>query len=147
MIRLAILAMCVLFCTRCSSDYTDVEVVDIKQSGTANGLTLEETPESVFIHFEERGDTTTKISSTTNIEFKYTGFYLDGVVFDNSFADTATTAKVSSLLNGLQVGLPYFGKGGSGYIFMPSSLGFGSKPPFGMRKNEILAFQIEILDY
>lgn len=132
---------------RCSSDFTESEIEDIKKYGEEMALSFEKEPESVFIHFEERGDTTNMIESTSNVQLKYIGFYLDGVIFDNTFSDTSTTIKVSSLLTGLQIALPYFGKGGSGYILIPSAQGFGSKPPFGIRKNEIIAYYVEILDY
>jgi FKBP-type peptidyl-prolyl cis-trans isomerase FkpA len=51
------------------------------------------------------------------------------------------------MINGLNIGLRYYGKGGKGTIFIPSSKGFGNNPPRGIRKNAVLIYRIHVLDF
>ena len=53
---------------------------------------------------------------------------------------------MNTAIAGLRGGLTIFGKNGSGKIYVPSTLGYGDSPPFGVRKNAILVYDVKILD-
>lgn len=82
---------------------------------------------------------------TSSVTINYIGKYLDGTLFDQSNGDIKI--KLSSAINGLQAGIPFFGKNGSGTIIIPSNLGFGNNPPRGVKKSAILIFEINVKDF
>ncbi|MCB9308628.1 MAG: FKBP-type peptidyl-prolyl cis-trans isomerase [Lewinellaceae bacterium] len=144
---IAIFGIALLAFLGCSSDITDIEIETIQTYVAENKLAIDTSYNDVFIHFDNYGDTAEHMSDASYVTMKYVGFYLDNEVFDSTATNQPVTIKLSSLISGLQLGLVHFGKGGSGYLFIPSYLGFDNKPPYGMRKNAILAYQVEILDY
>jgi FKBP-type peptidyl-prolyl cis-trans isomerase FkpA len=53
---------------------------------------------------------------------------------------------LSGVIKGWQEGLQFFGKGGKGMLLVPSKMGYGSKPPAGIRVNAVLIFNIHLID-
>ncbi|MBK7635694.1 MAG: FKBP-type peptidyl-prolyl cis-trans isomerase [Saprospiraceae bacterium] len=81
------------------------------------------------------------------IILSYKGYYTDGVVFDQSPQEQKVTLKLPFALKGLQYGLGKFGKMSEGSIIIPSGIGYGSNPPFGVRKNAILIYDVKVDDF
>jgi FKBP-type peptidyl-prolyl cis-trans isomerase FkpA len=130
----------IIFCfvsISCSSN-TDDEVLQIGTFLFNNNLVAEETVDGVYIVFDEKGIAPFELS---NVNLKYTGYYLDKVVFDTTKTVNINT---SALINGLRLGLKHFGQGGKGTIIVPSKRGYGANPPRGVRKNAILIYDIEL---
>ena len=88
-----------------------------------------------------------KIDSTKSVTFTVVGEYLDGTTFDINASENATTINMSVMLEGLRLGMTKFGRGGSGTIIVPPSLGFGGNPPRGIRPNATLAYKIQLVDF
>lgn len=99
----------------------------------------------LYVHIFEVGDTS-KVKDSQTVRLSYIGKYLDGIVFDETKDTTAIDLKVNTAIAGLRGGLTIFGKNGSGKIYVPSTLGYGDSPPFGVRKNAILVYDVKILD-
>jgi FKBP-type peptidyl-prolyl cis-trans isomerase FkpA len=51
------------------------------------------------------------------------------------------------LIEGWQIGIPKFGKGGKGKLLVPSRLGYGSSDRGSIPANSTLIFDIELLDW
>ena len=79
-------------------------------------------------------------------EYRLVVICSDPIVFDETKDTTAIDLKVNTAIAGLRGGLTIFGKNGSGKIYVPSTLGYGDSPPFGVRKNAILVYDVKILD-
>ena len=89
-----------------------------------------------------------KPSLLNEVEVHYEGRYLDGEKFDSSYdAGNPVKFPLSVLIAGWQEGIPMFGRGGEGTLLVPSHLGYGSNPPNGIRKDAVLVFDIELLDF
>jgi FKBP-type peptidyl-prolyl cis-trans isomerase FkpA len=84
------------------------------------------------------------LNSTVTVYYK--GYYLDGKVFDESLSKAASFP-LRNLIPGWQEGLQLFKKGTKGILILPSSLGYGSNPPSGIRKNAVLVFEIELVNF
>ncbi|MBK9255488.1 MAG: FKBP-type peptidyl-prolyl cis-trans isomerase [Saprospiraceae bacterium] len=89
-----------------------------------------------------------KPSIVNQVTVNYKGYYTDGVIFDSSYdLGVPATFPLSNVIEGWQIGIPKFGKDGKGMLIIPSRSGYGSNPPFGVRANAILIFEIEVLDF
>ncbi|MGB4959981.1 MAG: FKBP-type peptidyl-prolyl cis-trans isomerase [Saprospiraceae bacterium] len=100
----------------------------------------------IFVVITLPGDTMRPIETST-ISMSYKGKYLDGIEFDRTPENQKSKIKLSDANPGLQSGLSLFGKNGQGTILVPSGLGYGSNPPFGIRKNAILVYDVVVFDF
>lgn len=136
--------MVVLSCTSTIDDDTDEILAYVE----ANKLTITDTLSGVLVSILNEGSLEKpKIDSTKSITFTVVGEYLDGTDFDNYASEKATTINMGVMLEGLKIGLTKFGRGGSGTIIVPPSLGFGGNPPRGIRPNATLAYKIQLIDF
>jgi FKBP-type peptidyl-prolyl cis-trans isomerase FkpA len=137
---LLILCFYIVSCTSSQDDRT--EIIDYLALNNIEALdTL-----GVFIHISQEGSEE-KPSTQSTIELSYTGRYLDGEIFDRTEGSTTTKLNLTSAISGLKSGLLFFGKNGNGSIYIPSDQGYGANPPFGVRKNAILVYDIDIKDF
>lgn len=100
----------------------------------------------VYVVITKPGDQSRPGEKATII-LSYKGYYTDGVVFDQSPQEQKVTLKLPFALKGLQYGLGKFGKMSEGSIIRPSGIGYGSNPPFGVRKNAILIYDVKVDDF
>jgi len=76
----------------------------------------------------------------------YQGYLLDGIRFDGT-AEEPATFPLSQLIQGWQIGIPLFGKGGSGKLIIPSDLAYGDEPNGDIPGGSTLMFEIELIDW
>lgn len=88
------------------------------------------------------GTVTPQICS--NVRVKYTGYLTTGFKFDEEL--TGITFKLGQLIVGWQRGLPLIKTGGTIYLYLPPSLGYGSSTVGSIPGNSILIFSIQLLD-
>ena len=100
----------------------------------------------VYVVITKSGDQS-RPSETSTIQFSYKGYYTDDIVFDQSPSEQIVSLKLSGVLEGLNYGLRKFGKKAEGTILIPSALGYGSNPPYGIRKNAILIYDVTVEDF
>ena len=137
-----------LMISSCGKDQaeTDLEIIEayIAEQGLQN---VQVTPEGVHYIITDEG-TGEKPKIDDLVTLHYTGLYPDGEIFDDSF-DRSTPPKLSlfQVIAGWRIGIPKFSKGGKGFLFIPSSLGYGEDPPEDIRKNAVLIFYIELIDF
>lgn len=119
---------------------TDIKLIEDYIS--ARGLNASKTPDGIYYVIEEPGSAD-KPKITSQVTVTYKGYFLDGVSFD-----VATKAKfpLYSVIQGWQIGIPKFGKGGKGILLIPSKYGYGTSP-VGGRTSAVLAFDIELIDF
>jgi FKBP-type peptidyl-prolyl cis-trans isomerase len=125
----------------------------IKDYLTKNNITAKETPEGIFIVVKNIGDTSSKINESKEVMVNYKLYNLKGVVYQTTFNPTDPSIKPLSVrvgegqvIPGWDIGLTYFGKGGSGTLYIPSYLGYGKSGKNNIKPDEDLIFDIEIVD-
>jgi FKBP-type peptidyl-prolyl cis-trans isomerase FkpA len=84
-------------------------------------------------------------ASNSNVIVRYKGYLTDGTVFDQSNASGYVTS-LTQVIKGWQEGIPYFKKGGSGKLLIPSALGYGSQAVSRIPANSVLIFDIDLLE-
>ena len=127
------------------TDNTNEDRITILNYLDSNGLVGIDTS-GVFVVIQVPGSVE-KPAETSSLRIKYTGYYIDGVVFDQSTGSDPVLLKLSSAVKGLRIGLRKFGKNSKGTILIPSDQGYANNPPFGIRHNAILIYDVEVLDF
>lgn len=104
------------------------------------------TPEGVFYSIDTLGGGgSPDINSTVQVSYK--GYLLDGKTFDQTGSGKYVTFKLKEVIEGWQIGIPKFEKGGKGTIIIPSALGYGSYSQPGIPANSILVFDIVLKNW
>ena len=133
--------------TACNKDdQSEKDRQAIQQYLTDHRLSATEHSSGIFYILDTPGSGgSPTISSTVTVRYK--GYYLDGVVFDQTNGSDTVQFPLSGLISGWQIAIPLLQKGGKGTFFIPSGLGYGSNPPFGVRADAVLVFEIELVDF
>lgn len=116
-------------------------------------ITATKTPNGAFYVIENEG-TGAKLDTNKVAVVKYKGYTFDGNVFDQNIDTTgghpATPFEVvmgtGSVVPGFEDGLFAFKKGSKGKIFIPASLGYGTRAMPNLPANSNLVFDVEIVD-
>lgn len=138
-----IMMFVVPFVSSCEKD-EDVDAKNDKEIQdyiAANNLTAVKTSSGMYYVIDVPG-TDQKPTINSDVRVTYSGYYTDGEVFDSN----TLTFPLSGVIQGWQEGLQFFGKGGKGMLLVPSKMGYGSKPPAGIRVNAVLIFNIHLID-
>jgi FKBP-type peptidyl-prolyl cis-trans isomerase len=125
----------------------------IKEYLAKNKIDAKETPEGVFIVVKNIGDTSSKIDDSKEVSVNYKGYNLNGEVFDTNIIPGDANAKPldvrigeNAVIPGWEIGLSYFGKGGTGTLYIPSYLAYGPRGKGKVKPNENLVFDINVVD-
>lgn len=134
-----------LFIIAACSDSTESEKADIQNYLNNLGWIATDTA-GVYVVVENPGSADRPTESSI-VEMAYTARYLDDIVFDESPPDQTIKIKLSTAINGLKFGLSRFGKEGKGTIIVPSALGYGNNPPFGVKKDAVLVYTVHVVNF
>ncbi|MGB4959980.1 MAG: FKBP-type peptidyl-prolyl cis-trans isomerase [Saprospiraceae bacterium] len=107
-----------------------------------NSLTAQVTGDGLYYIVDAEGSAE-KPKVTSQVTVTYKGYFLDGSVFDQS--EKAKFA-LYSVIQGWQIGIPKFGRGGKGKLLIPSRFGYGTSE-VGGRTSAVLLFDIEVFDF
>jgi hypothetical protein len=131
----------------------EIGTVPINADGMATAIPSKDAPEwktvanGLKIWDVKEGTDGEPAESTDTVLMHYTGWLLDGTVFDNSVAkNSPLNMPLSNLIAGWQRGIPGMKPGGIRRLFIPSELGYGSRgagasiPP-----NSDLIFEVKLL--
>ncbi|MEM6321018.1 MAG: FKBP-type peptidyl-prolyl cis-trans isomerase [Bacteroidota bacterium] len=122
----------------------EVDTEIIENYLTENGLTAEMGEFGLQYIIDEPGTGTDNPTQSSTVIVKYKGYLPNGDVFDEG--DTLQT-NLQSVISGWRVGIPLFKKGGKGTIFLPSSLGYGVRGSAGIPPNQVLIFDVELINF
>ena len=87
-----------------------------------------------------------KPSEASTVTIKYSAQYLDDTIFDTS-GTVPSELKLSSTIPGLRNGIKLLGKNARAIIIIPPDQAYGNNPPWGVRKNTVLIYNIHLIDF
>jgi len=136
----------VLLFSSCSKEETVAEIRDRNKAEildylSENNISAIEAEGDLFVFIEEEGSSQ-KPNILNTITINYKGYDKNGAIFDQS--SSPIQFPLANLITGWQIGIPYFGKGGKGTLFVPSHLAYGSRSP---SNNNFIIFDIELIDF
>jgi FKBP-type peptidyl-prolyl cis-trans isomerase FkpA len=83
-------------------------------------------------------------TSTSNVTVDYKGYFLDGVVFDESNSN-GISFRLNEVIQGWTEGITYFREGGNGILLVPYNLGYGESGRGSIPGGSVLIFDIRLL--
>lgn len=116
----------------------------IQEYLTNNNLTAEKDPSGLYYIIEQQGNGP-ECNSSSDVRVAYTGYYLDGEIFDGS-SSQGISFNLGGVIDGWRIGIPYFREGGSGKLLIPSALGYGPNGQGSIPPNAVLVFDVELIE-
>ena len=86
----------------------------------------------------------TRPTSASNVTVDYKGYFLDGVVFDESNSN-GISFSLNEVIQGWTEGITYFKEGGNGILLVPYNLGYGESGRGSIPGGSVLIFDIRLL--
>jgi FKBP-type peptidyl-prolyl cis-trans isomerase len=130
------------------------ETKELKDFIAKKGAKVSETPSGAFAEVTKQGDVNAMADSGKQVSVMYRGTFTNGKKFDgNMDADSQNKQPLTfvvgtgGVIKGMDEALRFFGKGGTGKLYIPALLGYGPNgsapviPPYAT-----LIFDIEVLD-
>lgn len=120
---------------------------------TANNITnaVELNNSGLYYTITTQGSTE-RANQCSVLRVKYVGKLTNGTTFDQTQGDNVATFELGRLIEGWQRTLPLIGEGGKIRLYVPPSMGYGSRdyvdPQTGriiVPKNSVLVFDVELL--
>jgi len=127
-------------------DQVEVDAALIADYITENNLTTQVTAEGIHYIIEREGSGNHPLVSD-EVEVDYEGYYLDGDIFDSSYArNKRASFEIYRVIKGWQIGIPLLKEGGKAKFIIPSVYAYGSNPPSGsgIRRNAVMVFDVEL---
>lgn len=84
-------------------------------------------------------------NASSYVTVNYKGYLTDGSIFDQSKSG-GTSFSLNGVIAGWTEGIPYFKKGGTGILLIPSALAYGSQAKTNIPANSVLIFDIELIE-
>ncbi len=106
-------------------------------------------PSGLVYKVEKAGEEGTNPDETATVRVHYIGRHLDGRVFDSSVErGEPAVFNLQGVVPGFREGLMQLGKGGKATLYIPGELAYGANgaPQAGIQPNEMLVFDVELLD-
>lgn len=143
------LSLSILFFS-CSTDSDDVEYPDseqlIEDYLADNNIEAIQDTTGLYYTIQDYGDSVFMDTSMEKVLAFYTGYLLDGTIFDQTHAD-ALELELATTIQGWQIGIPFIPKGGSGTLYIPYELGYGTTGSGSIPGGSVLIFDIEVVDF
>ena len=142
---LIILCSIIFTFSACDTDYKKQDDELLQQYIQDNNLNAIAAQDGLYytIDVVGTGDQATSLYSTVTVD--YTGYMLDGSVFDSNVGGNSITFALSQVIKGWQYGIPYFKEGGKGKLLIPSHLAYGSSGSGSIPPNTPLIFDIDLI--
>jgi len=127
-------------------DQAEIDRNLILQYIADNNLTAEEDPSGLFYVIDVPGGSEMP-TINDEVTVTYRGELLDGTLFDKTPDGDNITFPLTGVIRGWQIGIPKFGRGGSGKLLIPSGLGYGTQSSGVIPSNSVLVFDINLIHF
>lgn len=101
------------------------------------------TSTGIYYIISAPGNQDKKPNLNNNVRCNYKGYYPSGVIFDEN--DNVSFI-LGNTIEGWRQGIRLIGEGGSIQLFIPSSLGYGRDGNNSIPKNQVLIFDVDLLE-
>ena len=152
-ILFAFFIICLLSaCSKDKCDYNEcaivaptTEIQNLKDYLTANNITATQHCSGIFyvVNDAGNGDWPTACDQVT---VRYKGTLTNGTVFDQTQGNATTNFRLNELIPGFTNGTIQIKSGGKVTIYIPPSLGYGSRQAGTIPPNSNLIFTVELVD-
>ena len=126
-------------------DQAEVDRLKIEEYVAANQLNATVDPSGLYYVIEQPG-TGDQPSISSRVRVRYKGYFLNGTVFDQTNGSESVVFALNGLITGWQIAIPLLKEGGKGIFIHPSALAYGSRGAGPIGPNEVLVFEIELVD-
>ncbi len=139
---LVLLGLASVILSSCSKD--DGNLISLEEYIEQNNIVLtKQTNLGVGVVIENEGSAGRPNANST-VVINYKGYLTNGKTFDSG---NGFSSRLSGLIRGWIEGIPEFGKGGKGTLYIPSNLGYGSRGSGSIPPNADLIFEIELINF
>ena len=147
--KINLLALLFIFFISCGDDDQPVDYVslndkEIQDYLAENDLQAEKSPSGLYYIIDNEG-TGIHPKTTDQVRVAYKGYFTNGNVFDQS-ASEGITFNLQQVISGWTEGITYFKEGGSGMLFVPSHLAYGSQNYRDIPGGSVLIFEINLIE-
>ncbi len=108
---------------------------------------LEADENGMHIIIDNPGEGDARPVVTDEVTIFYQGYLLDGFKFDGSKDNIPLVYPLNGFIQGWQLGIPSFGKGGKGKLIIPPALAYGDADMGDIPPNSTLLFEVELIDW
>ena len=122
----------------------DSDFLTIEEYITANNIETEVTASGLHYILETDNPDAEKPALSSEITIDYTGYFLDGGIFDRG---TDVTFPLDGLILGWQEGIQLMGRGDRMTLLIPSNLAYGSRGSGSIPGNTDIGFDITLHDF
>ncbi len=120
-----------------------VDIEKIENYLTRKDLTADSTETGLFYIIDEEG-TGSRPTLDSLVTVRYVGKFLETEeVFDSGITEAYP---LGGFIYGWQEGIALLKEGGSGTLYIPSSLGYGAIDYYSIPANSVLIFEVELID-
>jgi FKBP-type peptidyl-prolyl cis-trans isomerase FkpA len=124
-----------LSCGSNDQEQFDKDIAEIEAYVKAKGWNAQKTVDGIYYVIDEPGGAEKPII-TDVVKVDYIGKFIDDSVFDQG---SNVQFGLSTVIQGWQIGIPKFGKGGKGKLLIPSEYGYNDK--------KVRIFDITLYDF
>lgn len=125
----------------------DIDIDIIETYLSENGITAIKDPSGLYYKIDVEGTGTEHPTFSSIVSMAYTGKLLDGTIFDSANSTSPLMRSLQELIQGWQIGVPKFKKGGKGTLYIPSGYAYGVNAVGSIPGNSVLIFDIELLNF
>ena len=119
-------------------------IQEIEKYLTDNNLIAQKTESGLYYIVTREGDGNFP-TIQNNVKVNYKGYLTSKSVFDDG---QNVQFPLANVIKGWQEGIPKFSRGGAGYLFIPSRLGYGSAGAgVSIPGDAVLIFEIDLVDF
>lgn len=138
-----------IFLISCSDDNQAVDYVslndeEIQDYLAEKNLQAEKSTSGLYYIADSEG-TGVQPTTTDEVRVAYKGYFTNGNVFDQSPSE-GISFNLQQVISGWTEGITYFKEGGSGMLFVPAHLGYGSQDYRGIPGGSVLIFEIDLIE-
>lgn len=123
-------------------DYTTQNEKEILEYLAKNNIKAQRTASGLYYTINEIG-TGANPTENSNVTVTYKGYFTNDKIFDSS-ADGISFG-LHQVIKGWTQGIPLFKVGGSGKLFIPAHLGYGSSANGPIPAGSVLIFDVKLI--
>ncbi len=142
-LALAVLVVLVAFSSCKKEDFKVIDEELIQAYILENNLTTTKTTAGLHYVINTPGAGGSP-SVTATVDVDYSGYFMDGFVFDSG---NAVVLSLSNVIAGWQEGIPKLQKGGSAKLLIPSHLAYGARGSGSVPPNTVIIFDVVLNNF